>query len=239
MKRFGFLVIFILSLSMLNAIEQAEIKDILIGSSWLDDYGFIKLTFKSDGTCHYLEDNMGGSIDWKGPFTIKDEKIIFTANGNTYSYQLVESKDSFSNRYYLTPGRHPADFLWGISYILPEMTEKSWNGYEAYTLKSRKMKVLENLKMRENPDIKSKRVIISQFMDEGNINILSKGEEVYVIGRSKEKQKIGKWNNYWYLVSLPHSMYTKVTYYDPDEDGYNMDAPTLPNLAWCYGEFLK
>ena len=47
--------------------------------------------------------------------------------------------------------------------------------------------------------------------------------DVYVLGRSLEKEKIGDWINYWYLISVPtHVM-------DPLEYGLR---------KWAYGEFF-
>lgn len=239
MKRVVCIFLFILAVSMLNALDNSEINDILIGSTWSSKFGFVTVTFKADGTCHYFDDNMGGIGEWNVPYSIKNGKILFTADGNTYRFSLIEPEESFEYRYCLTDGRETAELLWGMAYSLPEMTEREWNGYPAYTVAPVKMKVLANLKMRENPDIKSKRLCVAQFMGEDNINLLLKGEEVAVVGRTRTKSTIGKWENYWYLVRLPVSMYTKVTYYDPQVQSYDMNAPALPELVWCYGEFLE
>jgi hypothetical protein len=47
--------------------------------------------------------------------------------------------------------------------------------------------------------------------------------EVYVLGRTLKKERIGDWNNYWYLISVPTHVMT------PPESGLR---------KWAYGEFF-
>ncbi|MCU0849326.1 MAG: hypothetical protein MUD12_15700 [Spirochaetes bacterium] len=78
-----------------------------------------------------------------------------------------------------------------------------------------------NVKIRQSPGINSESI---KYIDGINFinqtaktyDFVPKGKKITIIARTKEKDKVEKWNNYWYLISV----------------GEN-------NGVWIYGEFIK
>ena len=86
-----------------------------------------------------------------------------------------------------------------------------------YTMGRRQYTATDNVKIRKAPSVKGKEV---KFIDQGytgdGMDYVPKGVELRVIARSRRKQRVGRWYNYWYLVDV--GMVTRV---------------------WMFGEFVK
>ena len=90
-------------------------------------------------------------------------------------------------------------------------------------------KANQGSKVREGPSTSDKPVDLSKYRTfsqrgyKAGKTFIDKDDTVYVLCRTVEKEKIGGWNNYWYLIALP--------------DHY-MEAYVDADRAWTYGQFI-
>jgi hypothetical protein len=78
----------------------------------------------------------------------------------------------------------------------------------------------DNVKLREDPDVKSKSYQYIEGYFEKRYDFLPKGICFNVLIKTKEKYNVNKWNNYWYLIDLQSAYQEK-------------------NISWVFGEFVK
>ena len=95
------------------------------------------------------------------------------------------------------------------------------NGIEAISMGGKKGVTTENVRIRPKPTIDSKYLEYSNEI-EGKLPYYPKGWDVIIYARTLNKDKIGKWNNYWYYVELVC-------------DSREMES----GWVWVYGEFIK
>ncbi|WP_125169483.1 hypothetical protein [Leptospira hartskeerlii] len=87
--------------------------------------------------------------------------------------------------------------------------------------------VKEAVKFREEPSILSKNITIIRKLEsccskseDEKFTSLQKDWNIVVIARTKEREKIEKWENYWYFVAVYESEFSQV-------------------YGWVFGQFIK
>lgn len=77
------------------------------------------------------------------------------------------------------------------------------------------------VKFRSAPNAEAK--VYSCFLMDKKVGSIPEGMEFNVIGRTKDKVKVGKWENYWYLIE---------TIFD---EGFHCES----DRGWVFAEFVK
>ena len=218
----------------------------LISGFWgtdIDDRGMdIKFTRdgKFESTISWGYGQSG--TDVSGIYTIKNGRVtlLFKNSSINDSISGVELEDG-------TPGYDPGSLKYRryISFKGKELQElefgtkelKIWdynskveegesltiNGFEAVAMGLKMGLTTSVLKMRKAPSAKAEQLQYT-YEEAGDdqphtVKALPLGTPLKVIARTKNKERVGKWNNYWYYVEFE-------TYYDYMR-------------AWVYGEFVK
>lgn len=86
------------------------------------------------------------------------------------------------------------------------------------------------LKVRETPGVSGKEKSFScDYSDGENVSYksLDKGKILKIFARTKDKDTVGKWNNYWYYVRFDIA------------DNSNNDCYGDEGVGWVFGEFVK
>ncbi len=120
--------------------------------------------------------------------TLNNSQCILTDSQNSlkYAYMLECNKKIFYNR--------------GIP-LPPDKTMKA-NKIEVITMGGVKYITTDNVKIREAPSIGSKSIKYVKAIDEGSTEFIPKGTMVTVYARTKFKEKVKNWENYWYLIDV-------------------------------------
>ncbi|HOP64030.1 MAG TPA: hypothetical protein PK358_15695 [Spirochaetota bacterium] len=112
--------------------------------------------------------------------------------------------------------------IWDCNSGIEEGENLKINGLEAVAMGIKEGSTTTVLKMRNAPSEKAEQVHYS-YTDEDDqkytVKALPLNTSLTVLARTKKKDKVGKWNNYWYYVEFE-------TYFDYMR-------------AWVYGEFVK
>jgi hypothetical protein len=97
-------------------------------------------------------------------------------------------------------------------------TSKVYKGIPVVTMGQVKGSTTTSVKIREKPSIDSKSLeyIKELFAPDSVQQSVPANTEVVVIARTRDRNKVQNWNNYWYLVNVG-----------------------VMNEVWMYGEFVK
>jgi len=97
-------------------------------------------------------------------------------------------------------------------------TSKIYRGIPVVTMGLVKGATTTNVKIREKPSISSKSLeyVKAPYETDAILQSVPAATEVVVIARTRDRDKVQNWNNYWYLVSM----------------GFTSEV-------WMYGEFVK
>jgi len=154
-----------------------------------------------DGTLKIVEN----SLKWK--FGLFFEHAGIDIKGEYFTYNFNEYKIVYQRNIYVNEG-----------------TEVVIDDIPAVTMGLVSGITVENVNIREKPDLKAKKIKYRYFKwgsdEEEELSYIKKDEELRVLARTTNKEKIDNWNNYWY--------YIEYTY------GYG-DSLTV----WVYAEFIK
>ncbi len=187
-----------------------------------------------------LEDLGSMPLDENG--TVTSREIIFPfwkyseeflTCENAYSAETNIPNDIFlSHRYVMGNFRDNDWFSLNIPPIANQLYSEYWRGgeskFDAISMGMKKGKVLENLKIRVEPRLpepEEENNLVDFIKSENSEpqTFLPAGMTITVLARTKDKQKVQKWNNYWYYVAYPSY-----------REGQKMQM-----YAWVFGEFLK
>ncbi len=100
--------------------------------------------------------------------------------------------------------------------------QRNIKGVKAITMGVRDGITTTGVKMRTAPTTKAATVYYTT-PDGNKVTYLDKGYSVTILARTVKKQRIGKWNNYWYYV----------------DHGLHGDIYCSAKYAWVYAEFVK
>jgi hypothetical protein len=103
------------------------------------------------------------------------------------------------------------------SFEVKEGSQRIFRGTEVVTMGMKHASTTQNVKIRKGPSVSSAELIFTKepYGDAG-LKYVPASTEITVIARTKVKDKVGTWENYWYLVN----------------------AGNLKEV-WMYGEFIK
>jgi hypothetical protein len=242
-------VIFIISTISISASKTIMHKDLLLNNEWIFCTGDInelshsqgssaKIKFQNNSELTTLESYGEDLTIITGRYLINNDKLklsIYKLSGHSYTKDMDLSKEMLIN----TECQFVSNNKSSINSLLYNSYYKCDNGYYIFnnsdktkinseitinsipvlSLGLKKGVTTENVKIRENPDIKSKSIIFNSEMYGGNLPSIPKGAEISIIARTIEKNRIGSWDNYWYYVNVG--------------DYYRK------GWVWMYGEFIK
>ena len=111
--------------------------------------------------------------------------------------------------------------IWDYNTLVKEGDPLKINGREAVAMGAKEGITTAVLKMRETPSSTSKEIHYTyDDVDETyTVKALPKDTSLIILARTKDTDKVGKYNNYWYYVEFER-------YFDYMR-------------AWVYGEFVK
>ena len=102
-------------------------------------------------------------------------------------------------------------------FVVKEGEKRIRNGIKIITLGLKKGVTTDNVKVREKPSTQSKEIeYIEEPFGVDSKKFVPVNTNLTIIARTENKEQVGNWNNYWYLVNV----------------GSNQEA-------WMYGEFVK
>lgn len=127
-------------------------------------------------------------------------EVLFTDSDLYYSeYIQVTSPNKviIGDTYYLysmifgVPGRE-----------LVNNEKRNFKGVDVVVMGLKQGITTSDVKIRDTPTINGKIINYWKEMGADNLEFVPKGETVEVIARTVNKEKIKKWENYWYLVNV-------------------------------------
>ena len=208
--------------------------DYLAASKWGPSngrYGWY-IEFRKDGT--YDENFAGeGCGGYKGTYAIANNAVVLNTNQKdactpdqkpVVNRKCVVEKD---DKGLYRDVKMVCDGLFGYhrqDSVAAADRQVDIQGVPAVSMGARNAVVKETVMFRVSPD-KSGKVITCKGAgpDEKSSSALPKGMQLIVLARTKEKARVGNWENYWYYV-------------DPNIDWYSScDA----GEGWVFGEFIE
>lgn len=234
MKLIFLLLIF--SNSNLFSVEPIK-KSILIETAWgpdriLGEGWILEFDYKNIYTERWLGEGCGG---YQGSWKIIDNILVLepdknpecTPNNKPPKKRMCSFEKTDSSIYYvqrLNCGNN--EYFWDLKNAIEKGAKRTFEGIEIHTLGLEKAIANSNVKFRIKPNTKSKTIkcsIQDNLGGQKEIDYIPKGIEIYLIGRTNEKEKVEKWENYWYLVSMSSNSYNAC----------------FADAGWVYGEFLE
>lgn len=204
----------------------------LSGSKWGPDngrYGWF-IEFRKDGT--YDENFAGeGCGGYKGTYAIINKAVVLNANQKdactpdqkpVVNRKCAVEKDEKS--LYRTV-KMVCDGQYGYHRLDSTAAADrpvDIQGVPAVSMGARNAEVKEAVMFRASPD-KSGKVITCKDHEAKAMGALPKGMQLIVLARTKDKVRVGNWENYWYFV-------------DPNIDWY---SSCDSGEGWVFGEFVE
>ncbi len=124
--------------------------------------------------------------------------------------------------------------FWNRNVLAHAKKEITIDGIKSITISPSIYKVIDAVKIRSKPSVKSKVLSYSELKGKNSTELktykyIPKGKEIVVLAKTRKKYKIGKWSNYWYYI-------TKFKWFSPDR---GFPSPIFKKKAWVYGEFVQ
>ena len=222
---------------------QSLTPEYLASQTWGPENNFgMKVKFTKDGRFEtYIEYGQSYS-EGKGAYVIKNGKITLTIDkipadkqvegmilkeGQLKDGVLVYDEKSPKYKWCLIFKEGKSLYLdgevkiWNHKSLIPEGTEFKINGKEVIAMGAKEGSTTTVVKVREAPSVKGKEIhyTYEDAMDTVTVKSLEKGKALIVLARTRDKDKVGKSENYWYYVEFEK-------YIDYMR-------------GWVYGEFVK
>lgn len=188
--------------------------------------------FKFSHECHASED----WVDVSGSYKIKGNKIIYKIeDGKTGSDAILKlghsgeanlsDRNSIKYRCYLEFDNLGIGRVYNKNSLIKNAELVLIKDIEAVSTGGTSATVVNSLKMREAPTTSAKEITLDLCVNglHASAKSIEKGTSLTVYAHTKEKDKVGKWNNYWYYVEFNDNNC---------EDG-------AYNSGWVFGEFIK
>lgn len=239
-------VLYVILIVSFTAVKSADkVKSLtteyLVSGSWGPEIWLgMKIKFGSDGKFESSIDYGQTGTDLSGSYTVKNGKLTLKIEHSNLDKSIIGLvlKDGISGydpsslkyRNYISFTDKEIERLyikdsdlriWDHNSLVKEGEPVRVNGIDAVAMAARKGSNTSVLKMREAPSQNSKELQYTyEDVDKTyTVKALPVNTALTILARTKEKEKIGKWNNYWYYVEFE-------TYLDYMR-------------AWVYGEFVK
>lgn len=200
----------------------------------------MKLKFPADGRFESAIDYGQSYSDGAGTYLIKDGKLFLIYETSTMDPEikgltlkngvLITDMESPKYRRYLLfkAGELGRLYIredlkiWDYSSLVREGELLSVRGVDAIAVGGKSAVTSAVVKVRETPGISGKEINYTYEDEEGTkvtVRALPKDTSLTVLARTKDKDRVGKWNNYWYYVEFEKYIeYTR---------------------GWVYGEFVE
>jgi hypothetical protein len=203
-----------------------------------------ELIFLSDGTYAYEYGSEGMNWFNRGTFSIKSNTVYLKPDfcsshkegaagncaetmGEAFCSIQTRPNDLYYYKYFICTSKNNKNAVSVNVAAMPFAVENSKNkagasrifkGIPVVTMGLVKGVTTTNVKIREKPSINSKSLDYNKDMYSPDTvqQSVPAATEVIVIARTRDRDKVQNWNNYWYLVSM----------------GFTSEV-------WMYGEFVK
>lgn len=204
--------------------------------------GGTSIAFKADGTYvaqyssegrYWYNDGTytitGGSVKLKPARCLSDEKgqpiecretlgaatcVVEESSGDLYHARFLACR---------SPNKQPLGFgtdtifYYRDDFKLPAGTERVWQGTPVVTMGQKFGATTTVVKIRKAPSVTAPEVpYLAELFGGEEKPAVPAGTEIAVIARTKNKQTVDKWINYWYLVNVG-----------------------AREKVWMFGEFVK
>lgn len=206
--------------------DQSLTPENLASGTWEPEnrYG-MKVKFTKNGRFEAYLDYGQSYSEAKGTYAIKNGKIslivdkipadkqvegMILKEGQLLNGELRFDEKSPKYKWYLYFKEGKSMYLdgevkiWNHKSLIPEGTEFKIDGREVVAMGSKEGSTTTVVKVRETPSATGKEInyTYEDVMETITVKSLEKGKPLIVLARTKEKDKVGKWNNYWYYVEF-------------------------------------
>ncbi|MBP7734584.1 MAG: hypothetical protein KA369_01295 [Spirochaetes bacterium] len=203
-----------------------------------------ELKFSPDGTYTYEYGSEGVSWYNKGTYSIKGDSVLLKPDfcsthkegtagdcgetmGEAYCSIRTMPDDLYYYKYFTCTSKKNKNAVTTNDASMPFPVEQSkvkagtskvYKGVPVVAMGLAKGVTTTNVKIREKPSVNAKSLEYYKeiYGPGGEFQSVPANTEVVVIARTRERDKVQSWNNYWYLVSV----------------GFNSEV-------WMFGEFVK
>jgi len=156
-----------------------------------------------------------GDMNSRKGITLKNGTLVTDAASPKYSRYILFKKGEVKDLYFEDDLK-----IWDYNSIVKEGEPLSIKGLNVLAMGMKKSMTTAVVKVRETPNVKGKEIHFSyEDYDTGETvtqKSISSNYGVTVLARTKEKDKVGKLNNYWYYVEFNGNV-----------------------RGWVFGEFIK
>jgi len=157
-----------------------------------------------------------------GVLTLKDGIFSVDAASPKYRNYILFKKSEVKDLYLQDDLK-----IWDYNSILKEGESLTVNGLSVTAVGIKSAVTTAAVKVRETPGIKGKEMLFvydepfggyvsEKSVSSETVKAIQKNFPLTVLARTKEKDKVGKFNNYWYYVEF-----------------------AIENRGWVFGEFIK
>jgi len=188
-----------------------------------------KGSFKFSGNCGSAD---GDWFEVSGSYRINGNKIIYKVTecraGEDARLKIGDSseatlsdRDSFQYRWYLNFENSGLGKIFNLNSLIKEGGAVSIKGIDAVSTGVKSGTVITSFA----PTTSAKEIVLDICSDSlhASAKFFEKGTALTIYARTKNMDKAGKWNNYWYYVEFNDLSC---------EDG-------ACNKGWVFGEFVK
>ncbi len=236
-KLYAFLICaFMLYVSGARAIDANT--SVLSDGRWYNDEFSLDIAGDGSYTAYYTFGGRTGSM--KGTITYKDGEDYFIlkkgATRDAFDTSFIPSDGL--KLYVVEDGMNPKStrfirnengtfILWNKNYMVKENQQATVDNIPVVTMGYKLSATTANLKIRKGPG-KDYENMQFYYKDKKTGEIKSwgsilEGTNIRILARTKDKQKVDKWNNYWYYIE----------YKEPE------GSLMVYRNAWCFAEFIK
>lgn len=234
-----------LSTVNINAANESVLTpEFLASNKWgpLNDSG-VSVRFYNTGKFDMTDDNEEQHceeyLQGSGKYIIKANKVILTfdnfPSNNEYPQCTSFQKGNIIEG--VLTDENPIKYRWTINFkkngiwiynhntLIKEGEAVVIKKTDAVSTGFKKGKNTTVLKVRETPGVSGKEIVFDCENSDGDtvtVKSLDKGNALKIFARTKEKDIVGKWNNYWYYVQF--------------DIGKDCSGNTM---GWVFGEFVN
>lgn len=135
--------------------------------------------------------------------TLGRAKCRVTAPNDDFEFLEKIVCTSETNHHLLTSDAENSEaFYFNTTKPVPEGSIRKYGTIDIYTI-NRYGVTTDNVKIRESPSMSGKPItFIPQLFAEANRPSVPTGTRLRIIGRTLTRDRVQKWQNYWYLVNV-------------------------------------
>lgn len=219
-------------------------QNLLVNSRWTSNpyfsgYG-LDISFRKDFTYHifFTGEGCDSRGHWRGEYKILSSTEVLLKRGESvdgcFSWDTgidgdvrciyKKEKEPVLIQYNLHCGGDAVGYA-NLGTRIPYGQERIFRGNLVISLSGKGGFTIDNVRFRAKPDVTARIYNCTKKNETEHVSFLSDQTPIYLLFRTKEKFKVGKWENYWYYV------YAEMGWYD------RCNAPR--NQGWVSGEFLR